>query len=286
MKLCRYCKQKISWFGGIDHSVCEIDAKKHKSYIHSYIRESIVDGSFDIKNTSQEFRNAEKYLSASEIQDAIAYGYDDAVMYFIDDTVVDGNESANWTQFRNNLEENLNQSFKEVSEWLNIYNTDRVLHMGMVLTDLKAGKMPSSTPPSNLVLSKNEKYIFSWNNVNGHALNIKKRFKGHSTGGSYRLTKKFSVRHNQFRGKPVIYSEWNQIGNGTLALTNEHLYFLGYGSSRDVKERLSKVISLDPTENGFIVNINLKSRPAYRFTMQSRNIAWMASNFILNAQSL
>ena len=58
---------------------------------------------------------------------------------------------------------------------------------------------------------------------------------------------------------------------------------MGYGETRDIKERLSKVISLEPVSDGFIVNINLKTRPAYRFEMNSGE-AWMASNFLMGAQ--
>ena len=285
MSLCRYCNQKISWFGGIDHSVCEANAKNHKSNIHAYIKRSILEGTFDIRNTSKEFNKAEKYLSANEVQKAIAYGYDAAVINIIDDTIVDNEEEKNWSAFRENLETNLNQTFGEVSEWLNIYDTDKLLHMAITLNKLKKGQAPDNSPPSSLMLTKGEKFLYSWSNIGGHALNVKKKYKGSSTGGSYRLTKKFSLRHNQFRGKPVIYSEWDSIGSGELTLTNKYLCFLGYGKTRDIKEKLSSIISLDPTDDGFIVNIDLKTRPAYRFSMQSSKIAWMASNIILNAQT-
>ena len=285
MKLCRYCNQKISWFGGIDHSVCEKNAKNHKSNIHAYIKRSILDGTFDIRNTSKKFNKAEKYLSANEVQKAIAYGYDDAVIDIIDDAIVDNKEEKNWSAFRKNLETNLNQTFGEVSEWLNIYDTDKLLHMAVTLNQLKKGQVPDNSPPSGLMLRRGEEFLYSWSNVKGHALNIKRKYKGGSTGGTYRLTKKFSLRHSQFRGRPVSYSEWDSIGSGELTITNKNLYFLGYGKSRDVKEKLSNVISLDPTDDGFIVNIDLKTRPAYRFSMQSSKIAWMASNIILNAQA-
>ena len=70
-----------------------------------------------------------------------------------------------------------------------------------------------------------------------------------------------------------------------MVLTNNHLFFLLDGQGRDVKEMLKNIISIDPLEDGFIVNTSLQTRPAHRFSMDDQNVAWIASNFILNAQS-
>jgi hypothetical protein len=287
MKICQYCNEKISWFGGVDHTKCNAVAETHKSNIHAYIKKSIIAGNFNIKNTPAAFKDAEQFLTASEVENAIAFGYDDAVRHIIDDALVDDKERKNWDAFRNNLEINLKQSFAEVSKWLNIYGTDKYLHMAMVLSAIKNGeKLVKINSPSQLMLTNDEVFIYSWENVSTHALNTKKKFSGHSTGGSYRLSKKITLRHTQHRGKPILYEEWDPIGIGEIAITNKHLYFLGYHDAKDVKERLSNITSLDPTDDCFIVNINLKSRPAYQFSFNSNTTAWLASNIILNAQRI
>ena len=120
MKICQYCNEKISWFGGVDHTKCNAVAETHKSNIHAYIKKSIIAGNFNIKNTPAAFKDAEQFLTASEVENAIAFGYDDAVRHIIDDALVDDKERKNWDAFRNNLEINLKQSFAEVSKWLNI----------------------------------------------------------------------------------------------------------------------------------------------------------------------
>ena len=87
------------------------------------------------------------------------------------------------------------------------------------------------------------------------------------------------------RGEPVAYTEWKDIGSGNLSVTNKHLIFMG--DKRDVKERFSNISSLDPTSDGFIVNLSLKTRPAVRFTMSgSSREVWFASNVILKAPSI
>jgi len=283
MKFCRYCNKKISWFGGIDHSVCEKTASGHISHIHKYTKDQILKGTFDISSVPESFKKAEKYLSSSEVSDALAYGYTVAMEDLADDGMIDNEEGDLVVNFINNLVKNSNESQKEVLDWLNVYGANNTFLQHRQIYEFNQGKLPDTEPPTGIIMNKGEKFIYSWASVSCHALNIKTKFRGRSTGGSYRLSKKISLRHTEHRGKPVSYSEWKRIGKGELAITNKHLYFLGYGESRDIKERLSKVISLEPVSDGFIVNINLKTRPAYRFEMNSGE-AWMASNFLMGAQ--
>ena len=287
MKLCKYCHQKISWLGGIDHSICEREANHHKKYIINYIKLAILNDSFDFNNYPEELKAAQEYLTSTVFLKQFAYGYHTAIISMMDDAVIDETELEKVTSFRRHLEKNLDQSFDQVSSWLNIYDTDKILYMGSMLRLLKTGRgsdIPTK-PPSDIILSKNEKHIYTWNNVNAHTLNKKIKYRGRSTGGTYRVSKDFSIRHTEHRGKPVSYDEWVKIGRGRMVLTNNHLFFLLDGQGRDVKEMLKNIISIDPLEDGFIVNTSLQTRPAHRFSMDDQNVAWIASNFILNAQS-
>ena len=285
MKFCRYCNKKISWFGGIDHSVCEQTASGHISYISEYTKDQILKGTFDISSVPESFKKAEKYLSSSEVSDALAYGYTVAIEDLADDGLIEDDESELVNNFINNFVKNSNETAAEVINWVNVYGANKTYLQSRTVYEFNQGKLPNADPPSGLIMNKGEKFIYSWGAVNCHALNIKTRFRGRSTGGSYRLSKKINLRHTEHRGKPISYSEWKRIGKGELAITNKHLYFLGYGETRDIKERLSQVISLEPVNDGFIVNINLKTRPAYRFEMNS-NDAFMASNFLMGAQEI
>jgi len=137
--------------------------------------------------------------------------------------------------------------------------------------------------PSGILLQKNEIPIMNIYKVSCHLLNVKTKYRGRSTGGSYRLSSKLTIRHSEHRGRPISYSEWDRAGTGDLILTNKHLYFLGDGSARDHKEKLSSIISFDPTSDGFIVNLNFKTRPAVRFQMDERE-AFYCTNMLSLAQ--
>ena len=172
-----------------------------------------------------------------------------------------------------------------VKNMLDRYGSYRTLGQARILYELQKGILPEMQPPTGLMLNKNETFIYSWESVRCSILNVKTRFKGRSTGGTYRIAKNFSIRHTEHRGEPVAYTEWKDIGSGILSVTNKHLIFMG--DKRDVKERFSNISSLDPTSDGFIVNLSLKTRPAVRFTMSgSSREVWFASNVILKAPSI
>ena len=296
MKQCSYCNQKISFFGtlfgGIDHSECNAEASKHRSFIRNYIKSEVMLGRFN-KIAPNEFAEAQKFLSGTlEIEESTAAGFDDAVEEMCDDISLDDEELQKITNFIKDFETRFpdtktgEPSTEEyVKNMLDRYGSYRTLGQARILYELQKGILPEMQPPTGLMLNKNETFIYSWESVRCSVLNVKTRFKGRSTGGTYRIAKNFSIRHTEHRGEPVAYTEWKDIGSGILSVTNKHLIFMG--DKRDVKERFSNISSLDPTSDGFIVNLSLKTRPAVRFTMSgSSREVWFASNLILKAPSI
>ena len=293
MKLCPYCNQKISFFGtlfgGIDHTECNSEAIKHINFLRNYLKKEVMLGRFN-KIAPNEFTEAQNFLSGTlEAKEAMAAGFDDAVEEMCDDISLDDEELQKIERFLIDFETRFPEakpgevSTKEyVRNMLNQYGSFRTLGQGRILYELQKGILPNIQAPAGLMLNKNETFIYSWNSVRCSILNVKTRYRGRSTGGTYRISKNFSIRHTEHRGKPVAYTEWKDVGSGILLVTNKHLIFLG--DVRDVKERFSKISSLDPTSDGFIVNLSLKTRPAVRFTMSgsSRDV-WFASNMILKA---
>jgi len=286
MKVCKYCGEKISWYRfGRDHEACTEAASDYRNVVIEYTRQSILEGTFDLKSLPSAVADAEKYLPASDMEYALAYGYDDAVEEMCEDALFDNSEMDRVNQFVEHFAEQTNQNFNEVFDWLDIFGTRKTMFQARQLHQLKSGELIPVDPPTGLMIGKGEKFIYAWPSVTCYSLNVKTRYKGSSTGGSYRLTGRFSIRHSQHRGRPVSYSEWKQVGSGLLAITNKNLIFSGEGSTPDRRESLSKIISVDPADDGFIVNTNLKTRPALRISMD-KDDAWYASNMLVMAQSV
>ena len=286
MKLCPYCDKKISWFFGIDHTKCNADAEKHRSFLRNHTKNEALSGTFNLGVVG--FSEAMEYLPSDEAHAAIAGGYHDAVEEMCDDLILDYGELEKLDSFVQHFAARMDKSFEDASEYLDRYETNKTIFQAQILFELKKGILPKDRqPPAGLMLNKNETFIYSWDSVQCSTLNVKTKFRGRSTGGSYRLAKNLTIRHTEHRGRPVSYSEWNSKGSGVLAVTNKHLFFLGDSDAGDVKERFSSVSSLDPTSDGFIVNLTLKTRPAVRFTLEGTSrYAWFASNIILAAPSL
>ena len=295
MKLCPYCNTKISFFGtafgGIDHTKCNSDAAKHKSFVRSYVKNEALSGKFN-KIAPNEFNDAQKYFSNTpELEESMAAGFDDAVEEMCDDVMLDDKELNDLENFINDLttrfqdnDPNEPSTREYVINMLSQYGALSTIADARTIYQLRQGIAPNIQPPAGLMLNKNETFIYSWGSVRCSTLNVKTKYRGRSTGGSYRIAKNFSIRHTEHRGRPISYSEWNNKGSGVLAVTNKHIFFLGDGDKGDVKERFSRISSIDPTSDGFIVNLDLKTRPAVRFTISGTSrAAWFASNIVLAA---
>ena len=157
----------------------------------------------------------------------------------IEDSLIDDKEIESLDHFVQNLADLANVPSSQVLTWLNVYGTSITILQGRELHKIKNGIETDADAPRGLMLTKGERFLYSWPAA-CHALNIKTKFKARSTGGSYRLSRKFTIRHTEHRGKPVSYTEWKEIGRGTLAVTNKHLYFLGVWKCQGYERKIIK----------------------------------------------
>ena len=220
-----------------------------------------------------------KFDQESGISEALTFSFDEVLTPKLDDFLIDDQELEDI--------ENFYQALQKIY-LLDLLKLDASNRYGIVhgnqlyrlKNDLELNKIDL---PPGILLQKNEHPIVHIANVKCHHLNIKTKYRGRSTGGSYRLSSKLTIRHSEHRGRPVSYSEWDLVGRGELVLTNKHIYFLGEGSARDHKEKLGNIISYDPTSDGFIANLNFKTRPAVRYQMNEHN-AFYCTNMLSLAQ--
>lgn len=221
----------------------------------------------------------EIYDQEAGISEALIYSFDKVITPKLDDFLIDDQELKD-----------LNNFFRELEQIypINLLDLDAGNKYGIVhgnqLYKLKNDMdLNEIDLPPGILLQKNESPIVHITNVKCHLLNIKTKYRGRSTGGSYRLSSKLTIRHSEHRGRPVSYSEWDLVGRGDLVLTNKHIYFLGDGSVRDHKEKLTSIISYDPTSDGFILNLTFKTRPAVRYQMNEHD-AFYCTNMLSLAQ--
>jgi len=222
----------------------------------------------------------EEFDDEGDISAALLSAFNKVITPMLDDFLVDDQESKDLESLYAELVKIMPLNLVNLGNRDNFTGIIYGNQLYRLKNDLELNKIDL---PSGILLQKNEIPIMNIYNVSCHLLNVKTKYRGRSTGGSYRLSSKLTIRHSEHRGRPISYSEWDRAGTGDLILTNKHLYFLGDGSARDHKEKLSSIISFDPTSDGFIVNLNFKTRPAVRFQMDERE-AFYCTNMLSLAQ--
>ena len=287
---CPYCGVAFNMWVK-NHPECDEKFSKHFNYVTNYIEEKILSGSFKISDLSKEFIEAEKFLTSSDMHGALQIGAWDAIDKWLEDDVVDNKEFDLYLKYIDEWEKVLTTPISKVI----CPDGNKKLYYGQILYYLRskglegARALPYSClqPNSQIMISKGEEFIFKSSLLwAGSLLEEKTRYAGHSTGASYQLTNKTRIRHSQHRGQPIKYDEWSNIGYGDIAITNKHFYFLGTSDSRDLKERLSSITSVETLDTGLILNTNLRTRPAIMINTSELTASWMVGNILTMAQSL
>jgi len=287
---CPYCGVKFNFWVN-SHPKCEQKKSKYQFFILNYISDNFLAGTFKINNLPQDFLDAENFLTSADMTAAIQVGFDNAVNKMIEDNEIDQREIGLWEKYSDEWHKAMPNGISNV---LTPEGCRKIMY-GHILNVLRTEGLEAARklgyqfmkPNSEIMLSKNEEFIFrSEKPWRASILSIKTKYKGHSTGASYQLTKNTRIRHSQHRGRPVQYEEWQSVGYGEIAITNKYFYFLGSANHKDLKERLSSVSSVETLDAGIILNTNLKTRPAIMLTASDDSDPWMASNILTLAQSL
>ena len=111
---------------------------------------------------------------------------------------------------------------------------------------------------SNLMLKKGEKLMFDIPGVS-YCEERSVKMKGSHQGFSVRVMKGLSYRFGTFEGgaqKKVV-----ELDNGNFILTNKRLIFSG--STKSVEYPLTKIVTIEPLEDGIMVNRTGKTKMEY-----------------------
>ena len=257
--------------------------------ITSFFLTNISKGTNPYKKINK-FTEEDNYLTISEFELAIKHALHDFVSKVAEDEEIRPSEMENFKkflEFSNDFSEKVTEG-KATNFYYSILFWEII---DQLFRGIKNGELIEKKAPSNISLSKTEKIIFIYDNVTGHKLNTKVKYKGSSTGASKRLGKGWTVRHSRFQGEPVSYTEWEKTGKGQLVITNKNVILT---SEKPIKERYSKIVSFEATNDGVIINTSLKTRPAVRFNFTPsanyKNIvntqSWSLMRFLAVAQQI
>ena len=80
---------------------------------------------------------------------------------------------------------------------------------------------------------------------------IKREYVGRSSGFSFPIVKGLRYRTGGFKGHPVESSYMDNMGAGSLIITNKNIIF--WGQTRSIKVPYKKIIGINPYSDGMEV---------------------------------
>ena len=123
------------------------------------------------------------------------------------------------------------------------------MQQASILRRIQKGQMPpqnSFTVP--IMLASGEYIIWQYPNVTMYQEKITKEWVGRSSGWSYRVCKGVYYRTGGSKGHPVEHSSMENVGVGTLVLTNKNIIF--YSPQKSSKVPYKKLIGVTPYSDG------------------------------------
>src|SRR5262249_39451818 len=150
------------------------------------------------------------------------------------------------------------------------------------LKDLSEGR-PSTrvqlSTPLPIVLKRDETVQWLFNDVTRREPRTSYHYEGGSRGVSIRLMKGVSYRVGSYPGQRSSTTEVVTVGSGSLAVTNNAIYFMGGSNSKRMP--LSGILSVDGFDDGVLVT---PSRGKQQVFLMSD--AMFAANVILKSAAL
>lgn len=120
-----------------------------------------------------------------------------------------------------------------------------------ILSDIQSGRHPRYVVNAPIILAKGEDALWCYNNVTMYQEKIKREMVGSHSGFSFRVMKGVTYRTGGFKGHPVETSYMENMGLGSLYVTNKNIIFMG--QTRSIKVPYSKIIGINPYSDGMEV---------------------------------
>ena len=145
----------------------------------------------------------------------------------------------------------------------------------IILNNVKKGKFPQNNISVPVLLGRGEHALWVYHNITMLQEKIQREYRGRNGGFSFRIVKGITYRTGQFRGRPVEYSYMENIGNGSLVVTDKHLYF--HCPTASVKIPFSKLIGVTPYSDA--IEIHKEEAKPKRIVFKGLD-SWFIMNLI------
>jgi len=120
-----------------------------------------------------------------------------------------------------------------------------------ILNALQNGTQSKFRINAPVLLTKGETALWSYNGVTMYQEKVTRHYVGRTGGFSFRIIKGVTYRTGGFKGHPVETSSMENMGVGSLYITDKNIIFMG--QQRSIKVPYNKIIGINPYSDGMEV---------------------------------
>jgi hypothetical protein len=216
------------------------------------------------------------FMDDSAVQEALVSAWEDGVHNSLEDGLLTA-------EARNRLAAYMNAFTLEQSA-LDRNGVFMRFAKGAVLSELMEGKLPHvniNVTGLHVLLQKGEMLIWVFDKTEYFEDRVRREYVGGYQGASIRVAKGMYWRVGGFRGRPIEHTELTHIDTGTLAVTNNHIYFVG--PHKSLRIRHDKIISLIPYSDGVGLHRDAASAKPQAFRTGD---GWFTYNLLSNIHTI
>ena len=151
------------------------------------------------------------------------------------------------------------------------------LAQAAILNDLRNRRIPKYNIQVPVILTKGEIALWCYSNVTMYQEKVRREYVGRTGTVSFRIVKGVTYRTGGFKGHPVEKSYMENMGLGSLCVTNKNIIFMG--QTRSIKVPYTKIIGINPYSDG--MEVQRDGNNVKRLTFQGFDCS-----FVLNVLSL
>jgi hypothetical protein len=273
---CIYCGQSAGFLKS-KHQACELNHQTGSVQIIENIKNAIMSNS-DYNRLENDVKDiaSKRNIKPLELNDLYTEGFDKAVNFFLDDSIITTDEELKIYKFR--------RHFNFGQEIIDKNGSLQKIVKSSILRDVLNGKPPAAKMniQGNLpfLLQKSENLIWVFKNIEFYEQRTQTVFHGRSQGLSFRIARGVYYRTGTFKGYPVKTEEMKYICNGLVGLTDKNIYFSS--TMKNFKIPYNKIVTLDPYEDGLgFQKDGVSSKPQIFKGLDS----WFTYNLISNLNS-
>lgn len=211
-------------------------------------------------------------LTKDDVREAIIAGWCSSVDKCLEDGVIDEEEERKLVALKN--------AFAFSEEELDRTAAHTRLVKAIVIREVLAGNLPERMrfdDPLPINLQKGEKIVWAFAGCEYLEDKTKRTYQGGSRGVSVRVMKGVYYRVGAFKGSPVYSTERVVVDQGTVYITNKHLYFAG--PAKSLRVPYAKIVSFLPFDDGVGVVRDAQSAKPQIFKTGD---GWFTYNLVTN----